>query len=83
MKLFLFDIDGTLLQSHGLGGKAFSEALTVVTGKTYDLRKYDWFGQTDGAILTEILTEFGYDTAEIDAIKPSVFAEFTKRLECP
>lgn len=80
MKLYLFDIDGTLLDSHGLGGKALDETLRELTGKTYDLHKLDWFGNTDGAVITELLENIGYGGAELERLKSEIFERFAQKI---
>jgi phosphoglycolate phosphatase-like HAD superfamily hydrolase len=54
-KLLLWDIDGTLIVSHGAGFRAMERALREQFGRTYDLAKLDWAGRTDSWIASEIL----------------------------
>lgn len=49
-KLILWDIDGTLIVSHGAGVRAMELALTKRFGVTCDLRQIDWAGRTDSWI---------------------------------
>jgi phosphoglycolate phosphatase-like HAD superfamily hydrolase len=46
-KLILWDIDGTLIVSHGAGVRAMELALTKRFGVTCDLRQIDWAGPAD------------------------------------
>jgi phosphoglycolate phosphatase-like HAD superfamily hydrolase len=49
-KLILWDIDGTLIVSHGAGVRAMELALRKRFGVTCDLRQIDWAGRTDSWI---------------------------------
>ncbi len=54
-KLILWDIDGTLIVSHGAGVRAMERALTKRFDVSCDLRKIDWAGRTDTWITGEVL----------------------------
>ena len=56
-KLILWDIDGTIIVSHGAGVRAMEKALTQRFGKIGDLTQIDWAGRTDTWITGEV---FGY-----------------------
>ncbi len=58
-KLILWDIDGTLIVSHGAGVRAMEKALTKRFGVTCDLRKIDWAGRTDSWITGEVFRHVG------------------------
>ena len=63
-KLILWDIDGTIIVSHGAGFRAMARALTERFGKTVDMREIDWAGRTDSWIAGEVLRVVGLpDTA--------------------
>lgn len=55
MKLILFDIDGTLVETGGTGMRAFSEALREFYGIEQGLRRVSLDGKTDPIILREAL----------------------------
>ncbi|MBV8814509.1 MAG: haloacid dehalogenase-like hydrolase [Verrucomicrobia bacterium] len=55
MKLFLFDIDGTLLTTDGAGRAALKSAGTDLFAIQEDLRTINVSGSTDTAIVQEIL----------------------------
>ena len=55
MKLFLFDIDGTLLTTDGAGRAALKSAGTDLFAIEEDLRTISVSGSTDTAIVQEIL----------------------------
>lgn len=58
-KLILWDIDGTLIVSHGAGVRAMERALTRRFGVTCDLRQIDWAGRTDTWITGEVFRHTG------------------------
>lgn len=64
-KLILWDIDGTIIVSHGAGIRAMERGLTKCFGVTYDLRQIDWAGRTDSWITSEVFSRTGIpDTPE-------------------
>ena len=64
-KLILWDIDGTIIVSHGAGFRAMARALTERFGRTVDMGTIDWAGRTDSWIAGEVLRVVGLpDTAE-------------------
>ena len=58
-KLILWDIDGTLIVSHGAGFRAMERALQQRFGLTCDMRTIDWAGRTDSWIAGEVLRVVG------------------------
>jgi phosphoglycolate phosphatase-like HAD superfamily hydrolase len=58
-KLILWDIDGTLIVSHGAGFRAMERALTERFGLKCDMRTIDWAGRTDSWIAGEVLRVVG------------------------
>ncbi len=65
MPVLLFDIDGTLLQSHGVGRRSVHAALEALAGGTYDFSGLPFSGKTDRQIFREILE--GAAEAGLDA----------------
>jgi len=64
-KLILWDIDGTLIVSHGAGLRAMERAFHRRFGHSSDLSKIEWAGRTDTWITGEVLRFHGLpDTAE-------------------
>lgn len=55
MKLLLFDIDGTLLQTRGLGRESVEAALLAVRGQPISSRRVSFSGKTDPQIFRELL----------------------------
>jgi len=58
-KLILWDIDGTIIVSHGAGVRAMEKALTKRFGVTVDLGAIDWAGRTDSWITGEVFRHVG------------------------
>lgn len=58
-KLILWDIDGTLIKSHGAGMRAMEKALTKRFGKDVRLDMIDWAGRTDTWLTGEIFRHVG------------------------
>jgi phosphoglycolate phosphatase len=64
-RLVLWDIDGTIIVSHGAGFRAMARALTERFGATVDMKEIDWAGRTDSWIAGEVLRVVGLpDTSE-------------------
>ncbi|WP_420456877.1 HAD family hydrolase [Rubrivirga sp.] len=55
MPVLLFDIDGTLLQSHGVGRRSVTAALDALAGDTFDFSDVEFSGKTDRQIFREVL----------------------------
>ncbi len=55
--VLLFDIDGTLLQSHGVGRRAVEHSLQAHFGRPFDTSNVPFSGKTDPQIFREILTD--------------------------
>ena len=51
MRLFLFDVDGTLLTARGAGRAAFKQALERIFGTAEGLDAYDLRGKTDQRVV--------------------------------
>jgi len=58
-KLILWDIDGTIIVSHGAGVRAMEKALAKRFGVTCDLSKIDWAGRTDSWITGAVFRHTG------------------------
>ena len=71
MPILLFDIDGTLLQSHGVGRRSIETALERVLGGTFETSEIPFSGKTDRQIFREILTaarEAGLDVGDVEGV---------------
>jgi phosphoglycolate phosphatase-like HAD superfamily hydrolase len=57
----LWDIDGTLMRSSGVGVRAFVTAIEEVTGKRWTPERLDFGGRTDPDIAALLLTAVGVE----------------------
>ena len=64
-RVILFDIDGTLLVSRGIGREAKRRAMLECFGTTGDLDSHAFGGKTDWGILADLLAPHGYTKADI------------------
>ena len=64
-RLVLFDIDGTLLISRGIGREAKRRAMLECFGVTGDLDSHVFGGKTDWGILADLLAPHGFSSADI------------------
>ena len=71
MRVVLFDIDGTILRSGGVGRIAMERALTNVYGSPGD-KEYRYDGKTDRQIVRETMRKEGLTDDEIDARMPEL-----------
>ena len=66
MKLLLFDIDGTILLTHGVGRRSVETALQRVLGRAVSTEGIRFSGKTDPQILREVLLRAGLDAEAND-----------------
>ena len=59
MRLFLFDVDGTLIFAHGVGRLALTKAMQEVYGATPRYEDYDARGKTDPQIVSAVMRGAG------------------------
>ncbi len=71
MKLVLFDIDGTLLISRGIGRHAKRRAMLECFGKTGDLENHSFGGKTDWRIVAELLAPYGVTSDDVGRAMPA------------
>ena len=71
MRLFLFDVDGTLVSARGAGRRAMGRALEAVYGLTGPIGSYDFRGKTDPQIVFDLMGAAG--------VPPSLVAERLER----
>jgi phosphoglycolate phosphatase-like HAD superfamily hydrolase len=79
MKLVLFDIDGTLLNSDGAGRRAINRALVEAFG-TSGPEQHGFDGKTDPQIVSELMTLAGVAPAVVEARLDTVFARYVEFL---
>ena len=63
MKLLLFDIDGTILNTYGSGRRAIEEALGGVLGRPVETDGISFSGKTDPQIMNEVMAHMDLDEA--------------------
>lgn len=83
MRLLLFDIDGTLIKGDQAGRLAMGAALEQMFGAKGSLDSYQMGGKTDTRIMTDLLSEMGIDSQEIQRSLPDFFtlmAEFAREI---
>ncbi len=59
MRLYLFDVDGTLINAHGAGRLALMRAFEAVYGTAGPVQGYDFRGKTDPQIVFDLMTAGG------------------------
>lgn len=63
-RLYLFDIDGTLITSGGAGVTSFTEAVRAYCGGTAPLEGINFAGNTDTGIARAVLTAAGMEATD-------------------
>ena len=81
MRLFLFDVDGTLISAGGAGRVALGRALLEVYGTVGAIDRYDFRGKTDPRIVLDLLGGEGWAEADIRARLTACFAAYLRELE--
>jgi phosphoglycolate phosphatase-like HAD superfamily hydrolase len=67
-RLVLFDIDCTLVDAHGAGGRAILRAIKDVYGVEGELGDYSFHGRTDPGIISDLAALWGADgSGDVDA----------------
>ena len=79
-RLVLFDIDGTLLHSHGAGRRAMEAALLDTFG-TKGSPAYRYDGKTDRQIVRDLMRGEGFDDAAIDQRMSQVLDSYVAGLQ--
>jgi len=79
MKLILFDIDGTLIRSHGGGRAALQAALEELFGTSGPIDAYRMGGKTDARIIRDLLVGSGLEFAAIKAALPAIYELMTEK----
>jgi phosphoglycolate phosphatase-like HAD superfamily hydrolase len=66
VRLALFDIDGTLIRTHGAGVKAFARAFAVEFGLSNGIESMSFAGRTDTSLVREFLRQHGREATPED-----------------
>ncbi|MGH7459209.1 MAG: HAD family hydrolase [Longimicrobiaceae bacterium] len=80
-RLVLFDIDGTLLDTGGAGGRALRTALALVYGTSGPENGYSFAGKTDPQIAFELLAAAGLNKSQVDQRLDELWPRYLERLE--
>lgn len=80
MRLFLFDVDGTLVTAQGAGRLALGRALQAVYGTTGPIDAYDFRGRTDPRIVSDLMGAAGIPDPEVRARLPACFDAYVAEL---
>lgn len=72
MRLLLFDLDGTLLVTHGLGRRVVAGVLTDLLGRPVDPYGASFSGKTDPQIFRELLVRESATGADVDDLDSTV-----------
>jgi phosphoglycolate phosphatase-like HAD superfamily hydrolase len=81
VRLFLFDIDGTLVTARGAGRAAFGRALLKTYGTAGPIEAYDFRGRTDQRIVWDLMRGAGMDDGRIAAGVGACFEAYVAELE--
>ena len=81
MRLFLFDIDGTLVTARGAGRLALQEALRQTYGTAGDIDHYDFRGKTDPRIVFDLMRGAGFADDVIESGMSACFDAYTIELD--
>ncbi len=73
MKLILFDLDGTLLTTGGIGQRSSKKALETVFGTAKNLEKIYLGGRTQEAIFADTLKDAGIDQLDYQAKRDQLY----------
>ena len=79
-KLFLFDIDGTLLSPGPVSRRTLDRVIADLLGQSPDLQYEDVAGSTDPIIVQRALRKIGVDSGEFNEWTSKVITEYLKRL---
>ena len=80
MKLLLFDIDGTLLRTQGVGRKLVAAALSQVCSRSISTDDISFSGRTDPQIFREALVRNGCSEEEAERLLPDAFAAYLEMM---
>lgn len=81
MRLFLFDVDGTLVMARGAGRAALQQALIETYGIAGDIDAYDFRGKTDPRIVFDLMRGAGMADDVIEAGMAACFDAYVRQLE--
>jgi phosphoglycolate phosphatase len=80
VRLYLFDVDGTLVSARGAGLRALGTALRETFGTTGPIERYDSRGKTDPRIVFDLMTAAGVPNGTVRARLAACFDAYLGRL---
>ncbi len=80
-RLALFDIDCTLIDAHGAGGRAILGAIAETYGVSGSLEGYTFHGRTDPGIVADLATRWGASADAVRAGLDACLAAYIRLLE--
>jgi len=81
VRLFLFDVDGTLVTARGAGRTALQQALAETYGTAGHIDRYDFRGKTDPRIVFDLMRGAGVADDVIEARMSACFDAYVDQLE--
>ena len=78
MKLLLFDIDGTILKTDGLGRRLIEDMLSRLCGRSITAEQVSFSGKTDPQIVQEILLRNGLSARKAAALIPEALTAYVE-----
>ena len=81
MRLYLFDVDGTLVSAKGAGRRAIAQALQEVYGASGPYETYDMRGKTDLQIVSDLMAGAGISERLVAERLGQFFSRYVETLE--
>jgi phosphoglycolate phosphatase-like HAD superfamily hydrolase len=81
VRLYLFDIDGTLVSARGAGRLALTHALLETFGTAGDVDTYDFRGKTDQRIVLDLMQAAGVPDRDIQIRLDTCFDAYVRELD--
>lgn len=80
LRLYLFDVDGTLVTARGAGREALGRALVQTFGTAGSIDRYDFRGKTDPRIVLDLMHEAGVPEPAVRAALEACFDVYVREL---
>lgn len=81
MRLYLFDVDGTLVTARGAGRLALGRGMAAVYGTSGPIGDYDFRGRTDPRIVLDLMRAAGVPEGVIVERLQACFEAYVRELE--